>query len=407
MAQSPVDILAECLNAIERSELTVEECLQRYPEQRQELAELLEAAAQLQILPVVEPRRAFRMGARARLLERVATSRHLSWRDRLSRAWQAFRRPSWAPPRLAWVPAAMLVLVFLMSGTAYAADGAIPGDPLYGLDMALEKAQLALRAQPEQAARLNLAFANERLVEAQSLAKAGDTAGLAVALDEYDALLTALASAVEAAPEGFSETLEELIRDSLAAHEADWAQVFTALEPGPPSEVPEPLQGPVPAPSADSCLRDKARPAAQVLAGSYADITYEQVLSWFCESGYEYSDIKLALKTRADNGEYSVEQLLALKQELGGWGKVWQEIGAIGKPDKPGEAPESANPPGHRGEPPGQIGKDKDNKKDKNGQPGQGGNSGGGGVGSPGNSGEAGEKDKDKAPGNQGGGRGG
>jgi hypothetical protein len=408
MPQPPVDLLAECLDAIERGELTVEEGLAQYPEHRRELAELLGAALLLQSLPAVEPRPAFRSGARARLLERVAATHPRGWRERLKRASQVFTRPPFVPSRFAWVPAAILVLALLAGGTAYAADGAVPGAPLYGLDRALEEIQLAMQSQPEQAARLNLAFASERLAEAQALAEAGDTAGLVWALDEYDTLLTGLSSAVRSGSNGSSKALEELVRGTLAGHETGWGEVFTTLEQGAQEAATGP--DPEPDPTGGSCTADKAHPAARVLADSYSDITFEQALNWFCESGYKFSDIKLALKTRMDAPEYSVEQLLALKQELGGWGQVWQAIGAIGKPDETGEAPESASPPGQENEPPGQIGKDKDkgNKKDKEQKQDKGGSpgSGGGQEQAPGNSGGSGKKDKDQDTGNGAAGRG-
>jgi uncharacterized membrane protein YgcG len=81
-------------------------------------------------------------------------------------------RRRWAlTPRLAGAAAAVLV-VFATSGVAMAANGAIPGSALYGLDRALERAGIGAGG------------AEERLVEAQQLVTAGRPKAALEHLDE-------------------------------------------------------------------------------------------------------------------------------------------------------------------------------------------------------------------------------
>lgn len=61
-------ILAQALEAIERGELTPADCLELFAGQRDELAGLLAAIAEVQRAPAPEPDPAFRAAARERLL---------------------------------------------------------------------------------------------------------------------------------------------------------------------------------------------------------------------------------------------------------------------------------------------------------------------------------------------------
>jgi hypothetical protein len=120
-------------------------------------------------------------------------------------------------------------------------------------------------------------------------------------------------------------------------------------------------------------------PRATELAEDY-DVAHEEIMTWFCDGGYGFGGIMLALKTSEETGVPAGE-LLARKGELGGWGEVWQELGLIGKPtevpvgqskDKPG-GPGKDKPGGPGKDKPGGPGKDKPGGpgKDKPGGPGK------------------------------------
>ncbi len=85
---------------------------------------------------------------------------------------------------------------------------------------------------------------------------------------------------------------------------------------------------------------DASHPVAERLASQYG-VYYEQVMGWFCVDGFGLGEIKNAFNTgMLLNGEVSPEELLTMKEEMGGWGEVWQSLGLIGSGKDKGEMPE-------------------------------------------------------------------
>ena len=109
-------------------------------------------------------------------------------------------------------------------GLAYAADGSVPGDALYGVDTAIESIQYALTLDHEAKAQRALAFADERLAELQDLIDEG--AGeeeIQQAMDGYGQNVSlaaeALAAVAASGDEGQrAEALEALIQEALSIH---------------------------------------------------------------------------------------------------------------------------------------------------------------------------------------------
>ena len=64
--------LSECLDALERGELTLEGCLVRYPEHQRELESLLGTMARLRAAPPLAPSKFFQRTARVRLARRLS-----------------------------------------------------------------------------------------------------------------------------------------------------------------------------------------------------------------------------------------------------------------------------------------------------------------------------------------------
>ncbi len=73
-----------------------------------------------------------------------------------------------------------LILMLGVGGTAYASNEARPGDLLFPIDQALEEARLALTQNDTDRARLQIAFAEERLVELRSILAEDSTDGSSV-----------------------------------------------------------------------------------------------------------------------------------------------------------------------------------------------------------------------------------
>ena len=58
---------------------------------------------------------------------------------------------------------------------------------------------------------------------------------------------------------------------------------------------------------------------------------YEQIMSWFCVDGLGFGEIMNAIKASEQLGNAtSVADIIAMKQELGGWGQVKQALGLNG-----------------------------------------------------------------------------
>src|SRR5574341_1743494 len=80
----------------------------------------------------------------------------------------------------------VLSLLLLVSAGPGGADAVAPGDPLYGLDRALEAAMMDGVLTEDEAIALQTDFADERIFEAEMLAGRGDMAGVQAALNDYD-----------------------------------------------------------------------------------------------------------------------------------------------------------------------------------------------------------------------------
>lgn len=170
------DVLETCLEAVAQGEMTVEQCLSRYPEQAQTLRAPLQIAAGLRGAgALVVPSRRFERTAAARLRQRIATVDTPAPRRR-------YRLPSFAP---AMAGLAVLVLALIGVGVARAADAAVPGSALYGLDRSLEQTRLALATRAETRLSLQLRYAEERLSEAYLLAERADLPLFEIALKNY------------------------------------------------------------------------------------------------------------------------------------------------------------------------------------------------------------------------------
>ena len=67
-----------------------------------------------------------------------------------------------------------LLMVLVASGMLVsAADAAVPGDWMYGVDRAMDGLRLSLTVDPKQKAQIERQLAQERLREAQALARRG------------------------------------------------------------------------------------------------------------------------------------------------------------------------------------------------------------------------------------------
>lgn len=122
----------------------------------------------------------------------VASARRRLDRAFVARRRGATRRRSWLPrlwpARPAWAMAAFLLAVLLLGTTAgvvQAAEGALPGDALYGVKRSWEGARLLLSLTPEGDAALLADFLDERLEEMEALLEQGRLEDLDLAETAY------------------------------------------------------------------------------------------------------------------------------------------------------------------------------------------------------------------------------
>lgn len=220
--------LDQCLQTLAAGE-SLEACLARFPDQRQELEPMLAAVLRLQAVRRLQAPPAFHQAARGRLLAAIeAAPRPVApGRMPLSQRFMASLAGILQPPRLA--PLALrlaLVLILLTAGTAataYAAQDALPGNPLYAVKLAGEDVHLRLATDP---ATLRLTFAQRRLDEAHMLLQRGLDRNLPAALARYDQIL--LAWSIAAGTAGLGDPADTSLR--LAA-QIDQLQTLASQAP--------------------------------------------------------------------------------------------------------------------------------------------------------------------------------
>lgn len=171
--------LQECLQAMAQRR-NLHEVLRRYPVERDELIALLQLSVDLSSLsaPAADP--AFRLRTRNRMLA-AAT------RQRQVRSWNSLRPLSRRMARLIVAGAGAATLALGGVTAAAASERSLPGDPLYGVKLGLEQAQLTTTFDPAGRARLQLRFASNRLAEARRLIAAGRLNDGIQLINRYDA----------------------------------------------------------------------------------------------------------------------------------------------------------------------------------------------------------------------------
>jgi Domain of unknown function (DUF5667) len=167
MAERFENILEECLERLRRGE-SVEQCLERYPDQAAQLAPLLRVAvASQKTYSGLKPRPEFKARARREMQEVLhGRARNIQPKKVSSAGWI----PRWA------VAMASVVLIFLIAGTGTVAASttSMPDDTLYPVKLATERVRLGLTRGGISKARVNVRLVDRRVKEIVYLAKKGD-----------------------------------------------------------------------------------------------------------------------------------------------------------------------------------------------------------------------------------------
>jgi len=145
---------------------SLDSCLRSYPEHAAELDIMLRTVYDVKRRAYpIQPRPEFKYWARVRLQGvQDYMSRHVA-PEKVSPF--NFRR------NLAISVAALVVLVIASSGTAAASNDALPDQPLYGVKMVVEQAQLSLATSDIDKAQIYAQLADKRAHEIEALARQG------------------------------------------------------------------------------------------------------------------------------------------------------------------------------------------------------------------------------------------
>lgn len=223
---------------------------------------------------------------------------------------------------MTWLLAGLLIISLVAGGGAVvAADDAVPGDALYGLDQALESVQLGVTNNPEARARLQKTLAEERLQEADALEAAGEVELSQEALEQYEALVTAVDEPLE-----LPETMADDPEPSATPTLTPTVTITPTVTVTPTLTItPEPI---------DTACTGNNQPHAQTLADRY-EVSYEDIMGRFCD-GYGFGEIELAYKLSLVDGQ-PVDEIFALREAGQGWGQIKKEIEGSPSDNAPGQ----------------------------------------------------------------------
>ncbi|MDM7998446.1 MAG: DUF5667 domain-containing protein [Dehalococcoidia bacterium] len=206
MARRFDDILSECTERLLQGE-SVEQCLQRYPEQADDLEPLLRiAAAARKTSSAIEPRPEFKARVRYELQSRVRLKASTTRSKMIS-------APRWVPRWAVGAACVALALVVLGGGTVAASSSSVPGDALYPVKTATEQVQMSLTFSKGAKAKLQARFAQRRAREMARLAgrgRAGQLGSLASRFEAHLANVERLANEISATDPADGERISKL-----------------------------------------------------------------------------------------------------------------------------------------------------------------------------------------------------
>ena len=213
-------VLSDCLEQIDSGNLTIENCLDSYPEFREDLARMLPVALFMRQKSNVQPSNAFQQNALARLQKRLEHHPRLSFQDRIKKIFLTFpwtggeQTANQRSFNMIGIVVAIVLSFVLTTGGALAADSAGPGDLLYGLDLTVERFRLELTTDDDKIVELELKIAAERLHEAEDEFEGeADHDEIKIALDSFDEAIAAL----EALLDSLSPEQQVVVQETISA----------------------------------------------------------------------------------------------------------------------------------------------------------------------------------------------
>jgi Domain of unknown function (DUF5667) len=242
-AQNSSDILERCLQAIERGDATIEQCVAQNPGV-EGLDAMLQAASAVQRIPRPVMPLTSKQALEQRLVARMKVTKPRP---------QQYRAQRWLR-----VPLTLFAMLVVLLGTGFgltrAAENTIPGDPLYGIKRASEQVSLAFSDEQSRPGLLT-SIAESRLMEIVTLAALGRPIDDALVVDTAHSLDAA--SAVQPDPvkraalyEQGQRALELVAAQSNANQTGSLSAAVYGIATQTPTLVPTPIPTATETPSA-------------------------------------------------------------------------------------------------------------------------------------------------------------
>jgi len=215
------DILDKCLDRILIEGETVEQCLESYPEMRDELEPLLRVS--------VDAKAAFAVGPLPEFKERARYQYHRMLAESKPKRRLPFLglRPRWA-----MVMSVFLVILLAGSGTVAAADSSMPDSPLYSVKLLSEQVRIRFTGSDIDKAELYANLADKRVNELVYMAGKENPALLrkvAERLRQHLAFMAGLNFIVTASGD---EVVKPGQQGKPPVHQGQWQQTdYTQLTP--------------------------------------------------------------------------------------------------------------------------------------------------------------------------------
>ena len=194
-------IIDRCLTDMLENGISLDECLQRYPAERDELEPVLRVAMSLISAQRLTASSKYKRTAWLRIQNQI--SNRNPKKSTITQTRIAGNKWSWSAQsqmiRFAFI--GLMFLVFLtvgFSSAVVAAASSLPGDWLYPTKLQVEQVQLSLAQPGLENAALRLNLASRRLMEADELIKNERSVKVEAVIDSYKHQVQSVFEAIEA-----------------------------------------------------------------------------------------------------------------------------------------------------------------------------------------------------------------
>lgn len=228
MAEDIRDILDECLDRVLSGQESIEECLERCPDFRDELEPLLSLAIDGSEALAVEVPRTVKATGKERLMASAAEQKKR----------ESGKERRFALPRFILRPVLIgtALVLLLFGGTALAASSAQPDNFLYPVKRAMEDVRTVIAIQNLDQAHVNTGHADARLDELENMVGKGKPRYVPNLLGDFDEDITSAIDEADAAEIEGEDTAE--VRSLIAEAQSRHDRIVLSIR----DEIPDDVQ---------------------------------------------------------------------------------------------------------------------------------------------------------------------